>query len=295
MTDSVTILACQIDVPPITTAEQREAHTDRVAHAIDTELARGGPVDLVVLPELGTLDYSRSCFDRIADLAEPLDASPTIDRLGRVAHRHGVPILAGMERLGPQSGPRSGPRSELAGQAFISQALITAEGRLAAHYDKLHIAQFGDSTEKDYFTQGDHLLVFSAGGFTFGTIICYDIRIPELSRTLARRHGVDVILHPTAFCRDETFHSWQAFATTRAVENQVYFVSVNRAGADFGESMLVEPWMDETVPLRRLSTAEELARWTLSRARLDRARESYPFMDDARHNYDALRTAPLVT
>ena len=116
---------------------------------------------------------------------------------------------------------------------------------------------------------------------------------PELSRTLARQHGVDVILHPTAFCRDETFHTWQAFATTRALENQVYFASVNRAGDSFGGSMLVEPWMDETVPLRRLSNDETFARWTLSRSVLDHARANYPFLADARDDYDTLAKARL--
>ena len=281
---SVTLLACQIDVPAMTTAAERDAHTDRVAAAIDAELTAVGPVDLVVLPELGTLDYARSCFDRIDEMAEPLDDSPTIDRLRHVAMTHRTPVLAGMARKGDPQGP--------AGSAFIThyitQALIGADGSVAGHYDKLHIAQFGDSTEKDYFTRGDRLLVFEAGGFTFGTIICYDIRIPELSRILARRHGVDAILHPTAFCRDETFHTWHAFATTRAIENQVYFASVNRAGADFGESMLIEPWMDETVPLQRLGTGETFARWTLSRATLDRARAHYPFLQDVRDDYDRL-------
>ena len=283
MTDSVTILACQIDVPAITDRAGREAHMDRVARAIDADLTAHGPVDLVVLPELGSLDYSRSCFDNIGVLAEPLEASPTIDRLGKVARTHDVAILAGMARRASDD--------VLDGDSYITQALIAADGRLAAHYDKLHIAQFGDSTEKDYFTRGDRLLVFQIAGFTFGTIICYDIRIPELSRVLARQHGVDAILHPTAFCRDETFHTWQAFATTRAIENQVYFVSVNRAGEAFGESMLVEPWMDETVPLRRLSTGEAFARWTLSRAVLDQARAGYPFLSDARDDYTSLPKA----
>ena len=285
MTDSVTILACQIDVPAMTRGAERTAHMDRVARAIDFELASNGPVDLVVLPELGSLDYSRSCFDRLSDLAEPLEASPTIESLRKVAQTNGVAILAGMARQEP--GKDAGPDS------FITQALIAADGKLAAHYDKLHIAQFGESTEKDYFVRGDRLLVFEIGGFTFGTIICYDIRIPELSRVLARRHGVDVILHPTAFCRDETFHTWQAFATTRAIENQVYFVSVNRAGDDFGDSMLIEPWMDETVPLRQLSTGEEFARWTLSRSVLDHARSSYPFLSDVRDDYETLPKAML--
>ena len=285
MTDSVTIMACQIDVPAMTTAAERDVHMDRVAQAINAKLTTHGPVDLVVLPELGSLDYSRSCFDCIAALAEPLEASPTIDRLGAVAREHGVAILAGMARRAADE--------QSAGDSWITQALIGADGRLAGYYDKLHIAQFGDSTEKDYFIRGDRLLVFEVGGFTFGTIICYDIRIPELSRVLARRHGVDAILHPTAFCRDETFHTWQAFATTRAIENQVYFVSVNRAGDEFGESMLIEPWMDATVPLQRLSTHEEFARWTLSRSVLDHARVNYPFMSDARDDYDTLAKARL--
>jgi len=285
LTDSVTILACQIDVPAMTRGAERTAHMDRVARAIDFELASNGPVDLVVLPELGSLDYSRSCFDRLSDLAEPLEASPTIESLRKVAQTNGVAILAGMARQEP--GKDAGTDS------FITQALIAADGKLAAHYDKLHIAQFGESTEKDYFVRADRLLVFEIGGFTFGTIICYDIRIPELSRVLARRHGVEVILHPTAFCRDETFHTWQAFATTRAIENQVYFVSVNRAGDDFGDSMLIEPWMDETVPLRQLSTGEEFARWTLSRSVLDHARSSYPFLSDVRDDYETLPKAML--
>ena len=41
----------------MTTAAERDAHTDRVAAAIDAELTAGGPVDLVVLPELGTLRW----------------------------------------------------------------------------------------------------------------------------------------------------------------------------------------------------------------------------------------------
>ena len=42
---NVTLLACQIDVPATTTAAERDAHTDRVAAAIDAELNAGGPVD----------------------------------------------------------------------------------------------------------------------------------------------------------------------------------------------------------------------------------------------------------
>ena len=63
---------------------------------------------------------------------------------------------------------------------------------------------------------------------------------------------------------------------------------MNHAGADFGESMLIEPWMDETVPLQRLGTGQTFTRWTLSRATPDRARALYPFLQDVRDDYDRL-------
>ena len=38
MNGSVTLLACKIDVPAMTTATERGAHANRVAHASDAEL-----------------------------------------------------------------------------------------------------------------------------------------------------------------------------------------------------------------------------------------------------------------
>ena len=270
---AVTLLACQIDIPFITTAAERDAHIGRVAETIDRALTTGGSVDLVVLPELSTLHYSRGCFDHLADLAEPLDDSPSLDRLAAVAKKHKTPVLAGLARRGNGAA------------VHISQVLIEADGIWRQCYDKMHIAQFGDSMEKDFFTPGEHLMVFDIRGFRFGTIICYDMRFPEMARALTRDHHIDVLLHPTAFTRDETFHTWHSFAATRAVENQVYFASVNRAGADFGESVLMTPWVDETAPPQVLGVNESLARWVQTRDAISHARGQYPFLRDVRADY----------
>ena len=276
MTETLTLLAAQIDVPVMKTSADRDRHVDRVAMALDQSLTRDGRVDLVVLPELSTLDYAQDCFDHLDDLAENLNDSPSLKRFGHVASNHETPVLVGMARRGDD------------GNNFISQVLLGADGAVKGCYDKLHIAQFGDSAEKAYFTRGDHVLVFDINGFTLGVTICYDMRSPELSRHLVRHHGVDVILHPTAFCRDETFATWHAFATTRAVENQVYFASVNRAGENFGASVLMNPWIDETVVNPVLGVREEFARWQLARSVLHQARSGYPFLKDARDDYHTL-------
>lgn len=185
-TEGLTLLACQIDIPFMTTGDERDAHIDRVAGAIDTALNTEGGVDLVVLPELASLHYSEACFNHLDVLAEHLEDSPTLSRLGEVARKHTTSILAGLARR------------DSAGAHYISQVLIEPDGQYQRWYDKLHIAQFGASMEKLFFRRGDHLLVFEIRGFTFGVIICYDMRIPELSRDLARRHSHNIV------CR---FHS----------------------------------------------------------------------------------------
>ena len=43
-------------------------------------------------------------------------------------------------------------------------------------------------------------------------------------------------------------------ATIRDNAIRVCFPSVNRAGADFGETMLIGPWVDETVGLNPAGT-----------------------------------------
>jgi hypothetical protein len=47
-------------------------------------------------------------------------------------------------------------------------------------------------------------------------------------------------------CRDTAFHSWHAFAITRALENQAYFFSLSFAGERWGSSISVPPWIDES-------------------------------------------------
>jgi nitrilase len=232
-------------------------------------------VDIVVLPELSTLDYSRATFAALDVLSEPLDG-PTFQVWARVAQAQNCHVVYGFAR-------RDGA------QNYICIAVVGPDGVLVGHYDKIHLAQFGASMEKEYFSAGRHLFTFEVKGFRLAPIICYDIRIPELCRTLALDHGADVILHCGAYYRDESFATWHAFAQTRAIENQIYFLSLNRAGEQYGSSMLCLPWMDDTLPAVALPKhAEALSPLTLDRTALDHARENYSFRADRLERYDRL-------
>jgi predicted amidohydrolase len=139
---------------------------------------------------------------------------------------------------------------------------------------------------KAYFQRGEKISVFSLSGVGIAQIICYDIRIPELSRTLALDQGVGLILHSGAYFRDESFASWHAFAVTRAMENQVYLLSLGRGGADYGSSMFCPPWVDETVDIHVFPQHEEACRrLAVGPARLAMVRRDYSFLSDRLADY----------
>ena len=270
---TLTLLACQIDVPAMTERHEKAAHMNRVVRIIDAFLTTAR-ADIVVLPELCSIDYSRAAFSHLDALAEPLDGE-TSQAFAALAARHGVHVVFGLPRAG-------------AGQFFITQVVIGPDGNRIGHYDKIHIAQFGASMEKKFFARGDHLLAFDIGNYRIAPIICYDIRVPELTRTLAVDHGVNVILHCGVYARDESFPSWHDFAVTRAMENQVYLLSLSRAGAFYGESIFCPPWIDHDHRATVLGQEETLRAFDIEFDTLSDARARYPFLADRLADYRSL-------
>ncbi|MEM8795346.1 MAG: carbon-nitrogen hydrolase family protein [Pseudomonadota bacterium] len=271
--DTLTLLAGQISVPKMTAPKERDRHLEVTAEKVRAALKRAAtPVDIVVLPELSSLDYSREAFSRLDQLAEPLDG-PSFRVWRKIATQEGVFVTYGFAR-----------KSE--GGKTICIAVVNPEGNLVGHYDKLHLAQYGASMEKEYFQRGDHLFTFDVKGFRLAPIICYDIRIPELTRALVIDHKVDLVLHCGAYYRDKSFPSWHAFVVTRALENQVFFLSLNRAGENFGASLFCPPWQDDTTPATRFEdTNEDFRTLTLDRRVLTKARSDYSFLKDRLDDY----------
>ena len=270
---SLQILAAQISVPPTPDAAARDAHLDRLSGLLDEALIQER-TDLVVLPELSSIDYSRESFDNLAELAEPLDG-PTFQALSPIASEHRCHILYGFPRI--------------AGDRYrISHNLIGPDGARAGHFDKLHLAQYGASMEKEYFDEGEALFLFDVNGVKLAPIICYDIRFPGLTRALCQTHGAQVVLHVGAYYTDESYWSWYHFVVARAIENQVFLLSLNRAGETYGGSMFCSPWVDETAEPVRYPKEETLMRFHIDTAQIDQVRKDYTFVADARPDYTTL-------
>lgn len=265
------LLACQIDIPPTPDPASRDAHLEWVSAKVSRSLEEA-PADLVVLPELSAIDYSHAAFDQLENLAEDL-RGPSFERFRAIARRFEVAVVYGFPR-----------RSEEG--YHICQAVVGPDGDLIGSYDKLHLAQYGASMEKDYFKRGAQTFSFTFRGLRIAPIICYDIRFPELSRDLVLQQGVDLILHCGAYARDPSFFTWHPFVVSRALENQIFFLSLNRAGEDFGRSIFCPPWIDEvTPPLVFPERAEAFLRCSVDPARIAAVRAEYSFLADRLESY----------
>ncbi|MEQ6916208.1 carbon-nitrogen hydrolase family protein [Halomonas aquatica] len=266
------ILAGQIEIPVTRSRDDQLAHLQQLAARMRAACDDEVP-DLIVLPELAAQEYGDEAFACLEALDDDL-TGPVCETFADMARELGCPIAFGMAR-------RAGDRRH------ISQVLVGADGRLTGIYDKLHCAQFGASGEAAHFSPGEHLLVTEIAGWRIGVVICYDLRFPELARRLATE-GAELILHPVAFTRDFSFASWHAFVTTRAMENQLYWLSLNRAGLDWGHSLLCPPLMDDHHPSLAFGSQEEWHWLTLEKQTLVEARNRLPLARDRRGDLDVL-------
>lgn len=67
--------------------------------------------------------------------------------------------------------------------------VINSEGKIVDRYDK----RFCTTGDLEYFSAGDHFVVFELEGVRCGLLICFDVRFPELYREYSKL-DVDLIL-----------------------------------------------------------------------------------------------------
>jgi omega-amidase len=84
------------------------------------------------------------------------------------------------------------------------------------------------------------------GELRLGLSICYDLRFPEVYRTLAVKDRVNVFIISSAWPFPRVEH-FRVLALARAIENQTYVIAANRVGKDdgvsfCGTSVIIDPY-----------------------------------------------------
>jgi omega-amidase len=191
--------------------------------------AKEGGAELIVFPEVADTGYAMPV---IQACARPWSEG-AVPELQRIAKSLSIAIISGVaERDGAS--------------IYNSQVFIDANGRIIGSYRKTHLFTGTPIGEDKCFASGNALRSFPFGGFRLGLSICYDLRFPEVYRTLAIEGEANVFILSSAWPFPRLEH-FRTLAAARAIENQSYMIVSNRVGVDdgvrfCGSSAIIDPY-----------------------------------------------------
>jgi predicted amidohydrolase len=239
------------------------------ASELIAQAARQG-AQLILLPEYAALLHASGRFMR--EHSPPEAGHPALAAFAEAARATGTWILVGSLTvpISPQ---------HLANRSYC----IDGEGRIVAHYDKLHLF---DATlpsgrvlrESSTYAAGSDAVAVTTPWGLLGMSVCYDLRFPQLYRALAQA-GCSMIAVPSAFTRATGERHWHALLRARAIENACYILAPATCGTHpgahetFGHTLIVSP---DGAVLQEGGTQPGLFLADLDLAAVDGARQAIP-------------------
>jgi predicted amidohydrolase len=204
---------------------ERERNLETCLARLEEAVAAGA--ELLVLPECAIPGYMFESLEEALEHAEEIPG-PTTEALEREAGRHGVHLVCGL--------------LERDGDLLRNAAVLVGPEGLIGTYRKTHLPFLGADR---FVTPGDELTVWETPLGRIGVEICYDLRFPEVTRTLALK-GADIVAHPTNFPMAAKVQT-EVITLARAAENRVYLLTANRVGRErsgefCGWSQIVDPF-----------------------------------------------------
>ena len=223
-----------VQTRPLATFDEAIEETRRLA---GEAVAAGA--ELVCLPEYcGGL---RSEDGLLVPPTAPEGHHPVLDALRGFADDAGVWMLIGSIAV-------DGP-----GDRFINRGYVLDDrGDIRARYDKIFLFDVDLSPTQRYresavVAPGEQAVLVDTPWGRLGLTICYDLRFPQLYRSLAQA-GAEILAVPAAFTKLTGEAHWHVLNRARAIENGAVVVApcavgaVPGGGGAYGHSLIVSPW-----------------------------------------------------
>ncbi len=224
--------------------------------------------EAVIFPEMSDTGYVTAVIQETASAWPGLP----FDIVQQTASKLGIFIICGMSEREDKS-------------IYNSVAIFSPKGELIGKYRKAHLFSPAPISEDKCFGSGSSITTLQIGDMAWGFSICYDLRFPELYRLLFLQ-GAQVLINCSAWPASRAQH-WEALGRSRAIENQAYFIGVNRVGADgklpfCGRSCIIEPYGKNAA----LGSAkeEELVIGGIDMEKVNSFRQKIPILESRRED-----------
>lgn len=267
--------ACEVALVQVCAGPDPEPNVRRASECCAQALAEGA--ELIVLPE-GYAEIPPG--DRGPTWRFDPDAPETGAAIAPFvalshAHPNAILVLGGV----PEAIPGE-PR-------HYNTCVVVNAGRVVARYRKIHLFELSlpdqpALSESRRVAPGNEPMVVATPLGRIGLSICYDLRFPELYRSLVSA-GAELLVVPAAFTHTTGLAHWEVLLRARAIESQCWLLAAAQWGVhgsgprrSFGHSMIIDPWGRVVA---RLDEGDGLVRARIEPEPLERARGVLPALE----------------
>ncbi|KZY32881.1 nitrilase [Roseovarius sp. HI0049] len=200
--------------------------------------ARAG-ADMLFLPEYcGGLASDGAA---VAPPSAPEDKHPFLQKMQGFARDRKVWVNLGSIAV-------DGPDGRIINRGFM----LDDAGEIRGRYDKINMFDIQLSETEVYresarVSPGAKAVIHDTPFARIGHTICYDLRFPQLYRTMAQA-GAEILICPAAFTKKTGEAHWHVLNRARAIETTRFVISacaigpVPGGGECYGHSLVVSPW-----------------------------------------------------
>lgn len=203
----------------------------KAEHYMKKAVESSSDIDLFVLPEQF---YQMDCYSFEEYGEKPQGQFE--EWLSRCADKFNVNIIGGSYSVKTEENAEN--------KVYNRCLAVNRHGEIVGFYDKIHLFDAFGVKESDIFESGNKLGLFQFDIGKVGVWICYDMRFPEMSRTLAAL-GADIMCVPAAFYSPNA-DQWDIIVKSAAIYNVTPVIAVNQYGclpnakSFFGRSRIVD-------------------------------------------------------